>query len=131
MQRQAEDHAAAFAAEAFSNWLHEGPMDGLGRQHQLSRTAVGWFPTKVDKPQANQFEPIDEVDGLSKEQLDSVSLQGQDAAPLTAQQIANDERCKWGGSGPQEMSGLSRTGRSSSLRANRCLYQCLSFAVPS
>jgi hypothetical protein len=53
----------------------------------------------VDKPQANQFEPIDEVDGLSKEQLDSVSLQGQDAAPLTAQQIANDERCKWGGVG--------------------------------
>ena len=41
MQRLAEDQAAAFAAEAFSSWLHEGPMDGLRRQHQLSRTADG------------------------------------------------------------------------------------------
>ena len=46
---------------------------------------------------ANDFEPIDEVDGLSQEQLGSISLAAQEDAPLTAQQIANDERCRWGG----------------------------------
>ena len=96
-QKQCEEQAAAFAAEAFSNWLQEGPMCGLKRQHQLSRTATGWIPTKVAQPLANDFEPIDEVDGLSPEQLGSISLAGQEESPLTAQQIANDERCKWGG----------------------------------
>ena len=95
-QRQCEDQAAALAAEAFSNWLQEGPMCGLKRQHQLSRTATGWIPTKVAQPLANDFEPIDEVDGLSPEQLGSIRLAGQEEAPLTAQQIANDEKCKWG-----------------------------------
>ena len=71
-------------------------MGGAKRQHQLSRTAVGWFPTKVGKPQPNELQPIDEVDGLSREQLDSIRLRDQDAAPLTAQQLANDEKCKWG-----------------------------------
>ena len=56
----------------------------------------GMDPTKVSKPEANEFQPIDEVDGLSQEQLDSISLQGQEEAPLTAQQIANGERCRWG-----------------------------------
>ena len=54
-------------------------------------------PTKVCSPEANEFEPVDEVDGLSQEQLGSISLQGQEEALLTAQQIANDERCRWGG----------------------------------
>ena len=72
-------------------------MGGAKRQHQLSRTAVGWFPTKVAKPEPNELQPIDEVDGLSREQLDSIKLRDQDVAPLTAQQTANDEKCKWGG----------------------------------
>ena len=97
MQKQCEERAAAYAAEAFSNWLQEGPMGGLKQQHRLSRTATGWIPTKVDQPKANDFTPIDELDGLSAEQLASISLAGQDEAPLTAQQSANDEKCKWGG----------------------------------
>ena len=72
-------------------------MGGAKRQHQLSRTAVGWFPTKVAVPEPNELQPIDEVDGLSREQLDSIRLQDQGMTPLNAQQIANDEKCKWGG----------------------------------
>ena len=76
-QHLAEQQAAAMAAESFSNWLHEGPTGGAKRQHQLSRTAVGWFPTKVGETQPNELQPIDEVDGLSREQLDSIKLRDQ------------------------------------------------------
>ena len=96
MQKQSEGQAAAYSAEAFSNWLQEGPMSGLKKQHQMSRTATGWISTKVAEPKANNFEPIDELDGLSDEQLHSIRLEGHAEAPLTAQQIANDEKCKWG-----------------------------------
>ena len=71
-------------------------MSGLKKQRQMSRTATGWISTKVAEPKANNFEPIDELDGLSDEQLHSIRLEGQAEAPLTAQQIANDEKCKWG-----------------------------------
>ena len=96
MQKLCEGRAAARAAIAFRKGLLEGPI-GVKRQHQLSRTTEGWIPTKACRPLANDFEPIDEVDGLSQEQLDSISLAGQDEAPLTAQQNVNDERCRWGG----------------------------------
>ena len=72
-------------------------MGGAKRQHQLSRTAGGWFPTKVAKPEPNELQPIDEGDGLSREQLDSSKLRDQGVPPLTAHQQANDEKCKWGG----------------------------------
>ena len=96
MQRLFENQAVRHAAEAHGRWLQEGPMQGLRRQHQMSRTAVGWISAKVCKPEANEFEPIDEVDGLSQEQLNSIKLSGEEEAPLNAQQVANDEQCKWG-----------------------------------
>ena len=29
---------------SWTSWLQEGPASGLGRQHRMSRTAIGWIP---------------------------------------------------------------------------------------
>jgi hypothetical protein len=50
MQKKTEAEAAAHAAVAYSNWLQEGPMSGLKRQHRMSRVATGWIPTAVAEP---------------------------------------------------------------------------------
>ena len=72
-------------------------MSGMKRQHRMSRVATGWIPTAVAEPKANEFEPIDELDGLFDEQTKSIRLEGQAEAPLTAQQSCNKAICIWGG----------------------------------
>ena len=34
---------------AWISWLQEGPAAGLGRQHRMSRTAIGWIPNPAHK----------------------------------------------------------------------------------
>ena len=41
-----EERAAQQAAlMKWTKWIHEGPADGLRRQHRLSRNVKGWTPT--------------------------------------------------------------------------------------
>ena len=39
--------AEAAARTNYQDWLNGGPALGLGRQHRMSRTALGWVPTRV------------------------------------------------------------------------------------
>ena len=56
----------------YQDWLNGGPAQGLGRQHRMSRTAVGWVPTKVDRTKTVAVDDLDETDGLSAEELAEV-----------------------------------------------------------
>ena len=59
---EAQERAAQQAALCkWTEWIHDGPADGLRRQHQFSRGSDGWTPTK---PCPGNVEPIDESDGL-------------------------------------------------------------------
>ena len=53
----------------FKSWLQEGPLKGLKRQHQMSRTANGWIQRKVGKPARAILRETDELDGLTEEEL--------------------------------------------------------------
>ena len=35
------------STRSWLTWLHEGPAAGLGRQHQMSRVAGGWIPSRA------------------------------------------------------------------------------------
>ena len=97
---EAEEKAAQRAALCkWTNWLHDGPADGLRRQHQFSRGTQGWVPTK---PSSKQVQPIDvndeldDVDGLSMDELNSLkSEQAEGNPPASAQQQADDEAAAW------------------------------------
>ena len=66
------DHASAraarLAAAKFEDWLHEGPAQGLKRQHLFSRVATGWIPSKCGSHTATTMSELDDVEGLSLEQ---------------------------------------------------------------
>ena len=57
--------AEAASRERYKTWLKSGPAMGLGRQHRMSRTAVGWVPTKVDSSKLLVVDDLDDTDGLS------------------------------------------------------------------
>ena len=79
------------------SWLENGPSRGLGKQHRMSRTALGWLPSKLG-PVAIDFgddaaTPIDDVDGLDDRFLDSCEVFMQ--APLDRQQTVDAEAGEW------------------------------------
>ena len=114
MQKKTEAQAAAHSAEAFSNWLQEGPMSGLKRQHRMSRVVTGWIPTEVAEPKANVFEPIDELDGLSDEQMKSIRLEGQaERLPSPHSRVPTKRSARGEPSGQSESDGANPTGLSS------------------
>ena len=43
----ARKYDARQSTRSWLSWLHEGPAAGLGRQHQMSRVAGGWIPSRV------------------------------------------------------------------------------------
>ena len=82
----------------YQDYLNGGPALGLGRQHRMSRTAVGWIPTKVGSSKLLMVDDLDDTDGLSAEDMVAVlrhecSLQ----SPLDAQQEAEEQAENWGG----------------------------------
>jgi hypothetical protein len=98
-----ESTIAARRAEAasrtnYQDWLNGGPALGFGRQHRMSRTSIGWVPTKVGSTKLLAVDDLDDTDGMSAEDMAEVlrhecSLQ----APLDAQQACESEAESWGG----------------------------------
>ena len=43
----ADAKASRLATAKFTQWLQEGPAQGLKRQHLYSRVATGWIPSKT------------------------------------------------------------------------------------
>ena len=74
-----ESTIAARRAEAssranYQEWLNGGPALGLGRQHRMSRTSIGWVPTKVGTCKPLEIDQeMDDTDGLSLEDLEAVT----------------------------------------------------------
>ena len=97
--------AAAAAAEqsslrhrraAWSSWLHEGPSKGLGRQHRLSRCALGWIPSAAAAAEAETLSTLDVTDGLSFRLFETLAQQpSTEVVPLNIQESANFEAAKW------------------------------------
>jgi hypothetical protein len=82
------------ANDAFLSWLHEGPGKGIGRQHRISRTAVGWKSSREAVP--TDEGTYEEVDGISGHELREACLGSSTAVPRNAQQAAEQEGIDWG-----------------------------------
>ena len=97
---EAQERAAQRAAMCkWTEWIHDGPASGLRRQHLFSRGCDGWTPTK---PGSGSYEPInpedelDDIEGLSREDLDALRFeQCIGNPPASAQQQADDEAERW------------------------------------
>ena len=68
----AEEQRRNCALVDWHAWLEEGPCRGLRRQHQLTRTATGWIPTAKAPQDPTEMSDMDEVEGLSGEELDKI-----------------------------------------------------------
>ena len=93
-----ERKAVADAARELSKWLREGPADGLGRQHRLSKTAQGWIPTPVAQQELVQLSAEDHVEECTPSQLADIQqreLSRLGCLPLNVQQVANAEAAVW------------------------------------
>ena len=68
---RAEDQTNRASSIRFLDWLNEGPAAGLGKHHQLSRTATGWMPLRCgndeDQPDDHEAKSNEDeaVGGLS------------------------------------------------------------------
>ena len=65
-----EDNAYKRSFADWLSWLQEGPANGLGRKHRMSKCALGWTPTKQAVSVDNILSDLDSTEGLSPEQLD-------------------------------------------------------------
>ena len=97
---RADDTAAAAATKRYIEWVDNGPAAGLKRLHLMSRTAVGWIPDKCDVQEEVNLSELDDLEGLSQEQLrTAIGYSPGTATPLATQCAANSERIAWGPSG--------------------------------
>ena len=93
------------STRSWLTWLHEGPAAGLGRQHQMSRVAGGWIPSRAavvkgtdearnDDPEhswQNDLEdPSEEYVVHQANSADAVEV------PLDKQQTVDLEADEWG-----------------------------------
>ena len=65
--KEAEKQERAAQYASFKNWglwIHEGGAGGLRRQHQFSRVANGWAPTKRSRGKTHDTAEEDEIDEL-------------------------------------------------------------------
>ena len=86
-------------------WLHEGPAAGLGRQHQMSRVAGGWIPSRAaavkfgdDAPNADPEHSWQQhLEDLSEEYVvQQANSANTVAVPLDKQQTVDLEADEWG-----------------------------------
>ena len=93
---QAADRAARLAAVRFPDCLRESPAKGLKRQHLYPRVSTLWIPSKCGKHPATVTCELDDLGGLSPEQLQPALAPTAAAdTPLGAQHLANAERADW------------------------------------
>ena len=80
MQAESQEAEASRMARArWISWLNDGPSAGLGRQHKMSRVAIGWVPTAIASGNAEAITATaddgdDDMEGLSEEQLRLVQV---------------------------------------------------------
>ena len=91
--------AQLMAMKKWELWINEGPAAGLRRQHQFSRTADGWAPTKASSGKISPTDgedELDDMDGLRAADLGALRFeQGSTGTPVTAQQEVDDQAEKW------------------------------------
>ena len=62
----AQESAAQRAAMCkWTQWIHDGPADGLRRQHRFSRGVDGWIPSNVSSGNIVATDANDELDDLN------------------------------------------------------------------
>lgn len=59
-----ETEAATRAQANYTNWLKEGPGQGIGRQHKMSRVAGGWIPNRTSNEEEEHTTAEDGTDTL-------------------------------------------------------------------
>ena len=73
---EAEEKAAQHASlMKWTKWIHEGPADGMRRQHKFSRTVKGWTPTAKSTgvtPGIAQEDELGDLDGLGVDDLNAI-----------------------------------------------------------
>jgi len=74
----------------WSQWIHEGPADGLRRQHKFTRTVKGWTATAKSTGIVHGVEQEDELEDLEGIDIEVLkqfrSEQNLAGVPATAQQ---------------------------------------------
>ena len=97
--KQAEkEEAAAQLANIISYklWVESGPAGGLRRQHQFTRNATGWTETALGKGNLNELGELDDLDGLSDEQIEAIKTKvGDTTSPADVQTEVNDQAASW------------------------------------
>ena len=117
-----EDQAARAATRRFAEWISGGQANGLRRQHLFSRSTTGWAADSTDDQVSTELSELDDLEGISQEQLRAALAPSNVAGtPVGAQYAANVEKVRWGiqwGSGPTL---TSWSGRTTPARSSPCL----------
>ena len=95
-----EERAAQHASlMKWTQWIHEGPADGLRRQHRFSRTVKGWTATAKSTgiiAGIDQTDELEYLEGVGIDELNQIRLDQTIAGtPSTAQQEADDDAEAW------------------------------------
>ena len=108
-QAEVQEKAAAVASILkWAAWLAEGPGNSLKKLHRFSREATGWTESAKSKGESEEVGDDDDIDGLSKEELEALrSNQSDTGEPVNAQAEANDQAeawaIQWGSKNPRPM----------------------------
>lgn len=96
-QAEKEERAARVASLVqWTIWLHEGPANGLSRQHRFTRLPTGWTQSAASSGKGNELGESDDLDGLSEDQLEALRIgQVEKGVPSDAQCEANDQADAW------------------------------------
>ena len=95
--KAADAKGAGISASNFAAWLKDGPAAGLTRHHMFIRTATGWTDSKNGSETSPDISELDDLEGLSPEQLWAACSPTTSAqTPLGAQHLANSELADWG-----------------------------------
>ena len=97
--KQAEKEEASAQLASIKNyqlWIESGSGNGLKRQHQFFRNAIGWTETALDKDEGNGVGEQDDLDGLSEEQIEAIKPKiGDVSAPADVQAEVNGQTTAW------------------------------------
>ena len=88
---KAQQHDSASARTRWLVWIQEGPRQGLGRQHRMSRCATGWVAAKTAAVVLEEGE-VDDVEGIGDQDVDEGT---QKLQPLAQQQTVDEEASGW------------------------------------
>ena len=89
-------HDAAAARNSWRSWLEEGPSEGIGAQHAMSRVLQGWVPPKTMPTlidDAEGEEVVDDIQGITDDDLQMEQIQ--DVVPVNAQEAVDDAASSW------------------------------------